>query len=102
MHCKLVIIQIGEAETDEQLKLVFDQEPEQSLVYDTGYNKAMCLITLNDNKCLKTALRDHYSVIKIKAEVDQFIEGLRTLDVLDCIKKCPALMRQLFCYQPRN
>ena len=42
---------------------------------------------------------DYHSLVKIKAELDQFIEGLNTLDVLSFIRKHSKLMGTLFCHQ---
>lgn len=50
-----------------------------------------------DREGLQKALREYHTVIKIKAQLDQFCDGLKSLGVLDAIKKYPALMTPFFC-----
>ena len=40
----------------------------------------------------------HYAVVRVKAELDQILEGLATLDVLDLIRSNPIKMRTLLVH----
>ena len=70
-----------------------------TLLLETGFRKALCHLTTADKPVLKATLRDYLSLIKIKPELDQFSDGLKTLGVLDLIQKYPSLMSPLFIYQ---
>ena len=93
------VAQIHTADTDEELQFLFSEQnsekADDSIIYETGYRKALCKLTLKDVPELKQTLRD-YSLVKVKAELDQFSEGLNTLGVLSKMKKYPALMAPLF------
>ena len=94
-------MQIDRVKDEEELRYVFDDEndtnnEDDQLVYETGFSKPLCLLTMDDREGLKKALRD-YTMIKVKAELDQFCDGLKCLGVLDCIKKFPAMMNHFFC-----
>ncbi len=99
-QCVVYPFQITDADTDEKLRLVFEKDDNVALVCETGYTKALCLVSMADKEGLKNALRDYHSLIKIKAELDQFTEGLRTCEILTYVQKYSELMRPLFCQQP--
>lgn len=66
-----------------------------TLIIETGYRKPLCRLTMEDVPGLKQTLRDHV-LVKVKAELDQFCEGLKTLGVLEKMRKHPSLMAVLF------
>ena len=72
-----------------------DKEENNGLITETGYRKPLSLLKLEDIPQLKQTLRDHV-LVKVKAELDQFCEGLTTLGVLDKVKMYPSLMAPLF------
>ena len=49
------------------------------LLMTTGYRKAVATLSINDCAALSAALLDYHLMAKVKAEVDQFCEGLKTL-----------------------
>ena len=63
---------------------------------ETGFRKALCLLTVNDKDHLKKTLRDYHTLIKTKAEMDQLFEGLQNQSVLETIIKYSFLMKPLF------
>ena len=63
---------------------------------ETGFRKALCLLTVNDKDHLKKTLRDYHTLIKTKAEMDQLCEGLQNQSVLETIIKYSFLMKPLF------
>ncbi len=69
------------------------------IICDTGYRKPLVNVTVSDKGEVKQILRDN-TIIKTKAEIDQFCSGLQTLDVLDMVKKHPSLMSAYFIPQP--
>ena len=68
-------------------------------MYETGFREALCRITLSHKEELKATLRDHYSIIKTKAEIDQFCAGLQHLGILQCIKAHKDLLAPMFIPQ---
>ena len=71
-----------EAENDDDIKLCFSIDEGASLLNETGYHKAVCSLKLSDRPALLGALLDYHLMIKVKAEMDQFKEGLQTLGYL--------------------
>ena len=65
------------------------------IVTEAGYHKPLPLIKLSDHEKLSLALGHYYTVIKGKLELDQFVEGLNTYDILSMIRKYPKLMKPL-------
>ena len=78
------------------MKGLFEVEDNASILLETGYHKPLSTLTVTDVPMLCNALRSHHGIIKVKAELDQFCEGLETLGVLQSVKKHPNLMRPLF------
>ena len=66
-----------------------------STILESGYVKPLTFLSLEDVCILKQTLRD-YTLVRVKAEIDQFIEGLSALGVLETVRKYPALMSPLF------
>ncbi|XP_064389314.1 uncharacterized protein LOC135337323 isoform X2 [Halichondria panicea] len=97
---RTLLREINDADTDEKLRLIFEDDEKVGLVCDTGYSKALCLASMADKDGIKNALRDYHSLIKIKAELDQFTEGLHTCEVLKYVQNYSDLMQPLFCQQP--
>ena len=84
------------------MRNIFDDENQgdgDTLLLETGFRKALCQLTIADKSIVKATLRDYHSLIKIKPELDQFSEGLKTLGVFDLIQKYLLLMAPLFIYQ---
>ena len=49
------------------------------LLMTTGFRKPISHLTISDHLYLSAALLDYYLMAKMKAEMDQFCEGLNTL-----------------------
>ena len=43
----------------------------------------------------------HYVILLAKAELDQLVDGLKSLDVLDILQKNPTTARQLLIHMPK-
>ena len=41
----------------------------------------------------------YHTLVKVKAQIDQFVDGLRSVSVYEQIKNYPDLMQPLFVYQ---
>ena len=82
------------AQTVEEVKDAFQDEISSSLLTECGmigpfqYKKEEIL----------SVLLDYHLMIKMKAEMDQYIEGLEQLGVLVAVRNNPDLFRDFFVY----
>lgn len=89
-------LKLIEAENDDDIKLCFSIDEGASLLIETGYRKAVCSMTLSDRPTVLSALLDYHLMIKVKAEMDQFKEGLQTLGFLEAVQSDPSLWDEYF------
>ena len=86
-------MQIGCTESDIELRDVFDDDKGNGdnglLLLEAGYRKPFSSICCGDKPCIKEAISDYHTLIKIKPELDQFSDGLKTLNVLSMMKNIP-------------
>ena len=87
-----------EAENDDDIKLCFSIDEGASLLNETGYRKAVCSLKLSDRPAVLGALLDYHLMIKVKAEMDQFKEGLQTLGYLEALQSNPSIWQEYFLY----
>ena len=80
----------------DELRAVFAIDEAAELILSTGFRKPLCSLALEDKASLKSILLDYHCMLKVKAEMDQFAEGLKTLGVLDMVKNYPDLFSSLF------
>ena len=83
--------QIDGAEADDDVKLLFNVEEAAELLLATGYRKAICRLGLEDKESLTAALLDYHCLLKVKAEMDQFANGLEEVGVLQYVKEHPNM-----------
>ena len=72
------------------------------MLFDTGYRKPICQLTVLDKSGVRLSLLDYHCMLKVKASMDQFMEGLKELHVLDLIKKYPELTKPFFVSERRK
>ena len=66
------------------------------ILVECGYTKPLCTLKLNDVSQLIKNATLHSAILKIKSELDQFVDGIDEAGVLDSIRKYPDLFRPLF------
>ena len=71
-------------------------DEEEILLCETGYRKPVCSLKLVDKPSLLATLLDYHLMIKVKAEMDQFKEGLHTLGFYEDFKSNPFLWEPYF------
>ena len=64
----------------------------------TGYRKAVADLTVNDCSSVVKALLDYHLMTKVKAEMDQFRDGLSTFGFLDMMKTNSTIWKPFFVY----
>ena len=89
-------MQLDEAENDDDVKLIFAVDEISGLMLETGYRKPFAKLTMADRSALKAAMVDYHCMIKVKAAMDQYMEGLQSLKILDLVRKFPSFSRPLF------
>ena len=61
-------------------------------------SKSVTAIELNDRHDIVNTFAMHYSLISVKAELDQMVKGLKMYGVYELIQANYQLMRQLFVH----
>ena len=74
-------------------QLLFDSI---DIVMEAGYSKPIASVAIDDKTALIRTLALHFTILRSKAVLDQFKEGLCTLGVIDAIKQHPSIMEPLF------
>ena len=64
---------------------------------DCGFTKPFISVTERDKVKIIQTLGLHDVLLRSKAEIDQFAEGLQSCGVLDAIRQNPDLARNYFC-----
>ncbi len=65
-------------------------------MYETGYTKPMMYLTVKDKANISSVLTTYHLMTKVKAAMDQFIEGLNSLNVLHHIQENSSRWREYF------
>ena len=87
----------------QKMMILFNVKEAVDILLVTGYRKAICGLGLDDKVSLKAALIDYHSLLEVKAEMDQFMDGLADCGVLEYIRRFSDLMKPLFtncCHKP--
>ncbi len=72
------------------------------LLNECGFAKPFISITEKDKINIIQTLALHDVLLRCKAELDQFAEGLQSCGVLDAIRQNPDLARNYFCIGRRK
>ena len=78
------------------MKLLFAIDEAANLLQETGYRKPICHLKMSHKDGLRSTLVDYHCMLKVKAAMDQFAEGLEELHVLEVMRKHSILMKPLF------
>ena len=88
-------MQVEEAETEEQMKRVLDSD-DFDFRFEVGIGD-----NLKDRKSIVQSVANYFTVIRVKAQIDQICEGLSCLGVDELMKSYPSTMHRLFTSQPQ-
>lgn len=72
-----------EAETDDDIRMCCALDESQLLINEKGFRKPLAFLKIGDKDIIIGALLDYYLMVKVKAEIDQFQNGLKTLGFLE-------------------
>lgn len=85
------------ATDDEGLCATLEDETMADYFTQTGYLKAVTIANRNE---IVNVMAIYHTILKVKAQLDQFLEGLKSLLIDKQIKLHPDVMQPLFVYQP--
>ena len=68
-----------------------------ALFIESGITSALALVKTEDKDSIVKTVALHHVLLKTKAEIDQFCDGLKALGVLELLQKNPLLFQQYFC-----
>ena len=98
MHC--FNLQVIASTSLDDLKAVFNEDGPRMLLMECGYFAP--LNSLDLKPLILSTILDFHLMLKVKASMDQFLEGLQTLGVLSEVKSQPLLFEPLFLYAKLN
>ena len=61
-----------------EIQAVFAVDEAQALLFETGYKKALVHLTMEEKSAISSVLVNYHCMMKQKAAMDQFIEGLES------------------------
>lgn len=82
------------AETLDEFKVVYANHFGELAEY--GVTKPPTTVTLEDRITIVQSVTLHHALLKSKAEIDQFVQGLACLGTMEYIKKYPQLLKDFF------
>lgn len=90
----IIHVQLEEANTDEDICVLFMMEELQALLLETGFSRPLNNLNLSDKNSLRSTLVDYHCMVKAKASIDHFAQGLG--HALDLIRTYTEYSRPLF------
>ena len=85
-----------DAENNTELRAVFGIDEAQALLYETGFTKALLHLAMEDKNAISSILVNYHCMTKVKATMDQYIEGLECLGLLHHIHADPLKWKMYF------
>ncbi len=84
-------------ETDEDLRGTFDDSDHELVLLETGFRKPLSMLVMADIEVIQKTLKNHL-LMRVKAELDQFQEGLAVCGVGEGVQRYPHLMAPRFMH----
>lgn len=82
---------------DAELRSSFALNEEMStLLFETGYSKPVTMLSIADIPEIRSTLVDYCCILKVKAAMDQFKEGLDIAGLGRYLREKPELIKPLF------
>ncbi len=88
-------LQLEEASTLEEVKVLIDSD-DYDFRFDVGLG--VPLDDLRGRDEIVKSLSTYFTVVKVKAQIDQLVQGLSVLGILDLLQANPRKARELFVY----
>ena len=84
---------MGDAENNIEIQAI---DEVQSLVYETGFRKPLAQLKVEDKHVVSSVLVNYHCMTKVKASMDQYMEGLESLGLLSRIQADPSKWKNFF------
>ena len=65
--------------------------------FEVGIMEATAKLGLDDCKRIVSSISKYYTIVQVKAQLDQIVDGLNALGVHDLMKQNPNAFRKLIC-----
>ena len=92
-------LKFNNAENDLDVQMTFYVDEAAELLMETGFKKPLNHLQMADREHLQSVLLLYHCILKVKAEMDQFREGLSALGVLTALENNSSLMKCFFQFQ---
>jgi len=89
--------QLERASEAREIKELLDSD-DYSFRFDVGCSFPTSNIGLINCDQIVSSLASYYTVVRVKAQIDQMVEGLGVLGVLDLLRSNPQSAKQLFIH----
>ena len=86
-------------DTDQALRGTFDDPDHELLLLETGFRKPLSALVMSDVAVIRRTVKNHM-LMRVKAELDQFMKGLAVCGVAHAIRRHPELMAPRFVHTP--
>lgn len=84
------------AENDAEMQATISMDETQSLLYETGFSTPLAQIAAKDKTMIHSILVNYHCMTKVKAIMDQYMEGLGGLGLLHLVQANPVKWRDFF------
>ncbi len=91
-----VLLQVLSASSNTELQQVFKCEEYEALILETGFSKPLCKLKLSDVEVIRASLLDYHCLVKSKAPMDQFKEGLDQVRLGKFLRSHPDELKPMF------
>ena len=68
------------------------------MLQECGFTKPIHHLTMDDRPSMVQVVTLYFVLLQCKAELDQFVEGLKVLGVLDAVREYHSLLKPFFCH----
>ena len=89
-------MQIADAENDSELQATLAIDEVQNIILETGFRKPFKNIALEDIEQITNLLVSYFCGTKVKAAMDQFVEGLESMDIIKRVRNDPSKWKKFF------
>ena len=83
-------------DTDAEVQKTLAMDETMDLVLATGFPKPLQMLRVGDVQEVIQMLLQYHLFAKVKAEMDQFTDGLKALGFLDLLRQNPPLWEEYF------
>ncbi len=92
-------MQLQNCATVDEVRKLLDGD-KMAFRFSIGVSMPSSSVTLNNREAIIRSVATHYSVLSVKAELDQFLDGFKAMGVLDLFRSKPNQMRPLLISEP--